>query len=113
MDQSESVSACGAAITVLVAIELSKSAWVLAVHDPITDKISRRRLDGGDASGLISICERARDSAAGRSLIPSLSSAYSRPVTMGSGFSDAWSGRGSRAGSWIRQASKSTVGPGA
>jgi hypothetical protein len=62
MDQSESVGTCRAAVTVIVAIELSKLAWVLAVHDPITDKISRRRLNGGDASGLISICERARDS---------------------------------------------------
>src|SRR5437763_15930397 len=33
MDQSKSVGPCSAAITVLVAIELSTSAWVLAVHD--------------------------------------------------------------------------------
>lgn len=70
MDQSESAGICRAAVTVLVAIELSKSAWVLAVHDPITDKISRRRVESGDATGLISICERARDAVAGRSLDP-------------------------------------------
>ena len=70
MDQSESVSTCSTAVTVLIAIELSKSAWVLAVHDPITDKISRRRVEGGDATGLISICEKARDATAGRSLEP-------------------------------------------
>jgi transposase len=66
MDQSEGVDTCGAAITVLVAIELSKSAWVLAVHDPITDKISRRRVDGGDAAALIATCEKARGAAAGQ-----------------------------------------------
>ena len=70
MDRSESVGTCGGAATVLVAIELSKSAWVLAVHDPITDKISRRRVDSGDTAGLIAICEKARGAAAGRLLKP-------------------------------------------
>lgn len=67
MDQSESVDTCGAAIAVLVAIELSKLAWVLAIHDPITDKISRRRLNSGDTAALIATCEKARSAAAGRS----------------------------------------------
>ena len=67
MDQSEPVGTCDASVTVLVAIELSKSAWVLAVYDPITDKISRRRVDSGDAAGLIATCEKARDATARRS----------------------------------------------
>ncbi len=67
MDQSESIGTCDASVTVLVAIELSKSAWVLAVYDPITDKISRRRVDSGDAAGLIATCEKARDATVRRS----------------------------------------------
>jgi len=47
-------------MAVLVAIEPSKSSWLLAVHDPITDRISRRRLASGDAAGLIAIVEKAR-----------------------------------------------------
>src|SRR5260370_10407399 len=68
MEHSEPVGTCDAAVTVLVAIDLSKSAWVLAVHDPISDKISRRRVDSGDATGLIATCEKARGATAGRSL---------------------------------------------
>ena len=33
-------------------IELSKRAWLLAVHDPISSKGSHRRADGGDVEGL-------------------------------------------------------------
>jgi transposase len=43
----------GAGGVVLVAIELSKTTWLLAVHDPFTSKVSHRRVDGGDADGLI------------------------------------------------------------
>ena len=39
MDRNEGLSTCEAAATVLVAIELSKSGWVLAVHNPMTEKI--------------------------------------------------------------------------
>ena len=44
----------------LVAIELSKASWLLAVHDPTIDKISRHRLGGGDAAGLIALIDAAR-----------------------------------------------------
>ena len=43
----------GAGPAVLVAIELSKMTWLLAVYDPFTSKVSHRRVDGGDADGLI------------------------------------------------------------
>ena len=43
----------------LVAIELSKASWLLAVHDPTTDKISRHRIEGGDAGGLIALIRAA------------------------------------------------------
>ena len=45
---------------VLVAIELSRASWLLAVYDPTTDKISRRRVAGGDAAGLIALIGEAR-----------------------------------------------------
>jgi len=51
----------GAGGVVLVAIELSKTTWLLAVHDPFTSKVSHRRVDGGDADGLIALlggCQR-------------------------------------------------------
>jgi transposase len=45
---------------VLVAIELSRAGWLLAVYDPTTEKISRRRIAGGDAAGLIAVIGEAR-----------------------------------------------------
>ena len=41
----------GAGPAVLVAIELSKMTWLLAVYDPFTSKVSHRRVDGGDRTG--------------------------------------------------------------
>ena len=43
-----------------MAIELSKMTWLLAVYDPFTSKISHRRVDGGDADGLIALLGRCR-----------------------------------------------------
>jgi hypothetical protein len=34
--------------------------WLLAVYDPFTSKISHRRVDGGDADGLIALLGRCR-----------------------------------------------------
>ena len=47
-------------LAVLVAIELSRASWLLAVHDPTTDKLSRHRIEGGDAAGLIAVIGKAR-----------------------------------------------------
>jgi len=33
--------------TLFVALELSKSTWLVAIHSPATDKISQHRLTGG------------------------------------------------------------------
>ena len=56
----EQVRVADADAAVLMAIELSKASWLLAVHDPSTDRVSRRRVEGGDADGLIGIVERYR-----------------------------------------------------
>src|SRR5918997_753254 len=55
----------GAAPTTLsVALELSRSTWLVAMHSPIGDKISQHRLDGGDTEGLLALITRKRAQAA-------------------------------------------------
>src|SRR5918997_634541 len=58
--------ATGTPPALLVAIELSKASWLLAVHDPTTDKISRHRIEGGHAAGLIALIGAARRGAPSR-----------------------------------------------
>src|SRR3954468_1336027 len=35
--------------TLFIALELSRSTWLVALHSPAADKVSQHRLDGGDA----------------------------------------------------------------
>ena len=49
--------------TIFVALELSKSAWLVALHSPMADKISLHRLRGGDTEGLMALIERRREQA--------------------------------------------------
>ena len=51
----------------MVAIELSKMTWLLAVYDPFTSKVSHRRVDGGDADGLIALLGRSQRDIVGTS----------------------------------------------
>ena len=44
----------------LLAIELSKKSWITAVNTPLSDKISRHRLEGCDWKGLLELIERIR-----------------------------------------------------
>ena len=44
----------------LLAIELSKKSWIIAVNTPLSDKISRYRLEGCDWKGLLELIERIR-----------------------------------------------------
>jgi hypothetical protein len=44
----------------LLAIELSKSSWIVAVHAPLSDRISRYMLEGCDWKGLPELIERIR-----------------------------------------------------
>jgi transposase len=46
--------------TIFVALELSKSRWLVAVHSPIADKISCHGIAGGDTSALLSLIGRYR-----------------------------------------------------
>ena len=46
---------------IVAAIELSKSAWVIAVRLPTIDKVSVFRIAGGDIEQLCALLDRARD----------------------------------------------------
>ena len=41
--------------TMFVALELSKSRWLVAVHSPIADKISCHGIAGGDTAALLAM----------------------------------------------------------
>ena len=39
--------------TIFVAIELSQKSWLVTMHSPDQDRISRHKLTGGDHAGLL------------------------------------------------------------
>ena len=43
--------------TLFVALELSKAKWLVGLHSPAADKISRHTIAGGDAPALLSLIE--------------------------------------------------------
>src|ERR1700704_1644609 len=51
---------CG---TIFVAIELSQKSWLVTLHSPGRDRISRHKLEGGDHAGLLALIDRERDRA--------------------------------------------------
>jgi transposase len=51
---------CG---TVFVAIELSQKSWLVTLHSPDRDRISRHKLEGGDHAGLLGLIEKVRSRA--------------------------------------------------
>ena len=63
--------------TIFVAIELSQKTWLVTVHSPDKDKISRQKVDGGDHAGLLALIDRLRDRAARRlGAVPAVASCY-------------------------------------
>jgi transposase len=60
MEPSTSLLTNTAPVTVYVALELSRSTWLVAVHSPVADKVSQQRLDGGDTEGLLALITRKR-----------------------------------------------------
>jgi transposase len=65
---------CG---TIFVAIELSQKSWLVTLHSPDRDRISRHKLAGGDHAGLLALIGRERDRtsrAAGG--VPAVASCY-------------------------------------
>jgi transposase len=56
-------SHCG---TIFVAIELSQKTWLVTLHSPDRDRISRHKLDGGDHTGLLTLLDSVRARASGK-----------------------------------------------
>jgi len=54
---------CG---TIFVALELSQKTWLVTLHSPDRDRISRHKLEGGDHAGLLALLESVRTRAAGK-----------------------------------------------
>lgn len=52
---------CG---TIFVAIELSQKTWLVTLHSPDRDRMSRHKLEGGDHAGLLGLLEGIRTRAA-------------------------------------------------
>jgi transposase len=46
--------------TIFVAIELSQRSWLVTLHSPDRDRISRHKLEGGDHAGLLALIEGVR-----------------------------------------------------
>ena len=46
--------------TIFVAIELSQKSWLMTIHSPDRDRISRHKLVGGDHVGLLSLLDKIR-----------------------------------------------------
>lgn len=68
------VDHCG---TIFVAIELSQRSWLITLHSPARDKISRHKLEGGDHAGLLALIDRERDRAIRtRGAAPAVASCY-------------------------------------
>src|ERR1700676_5391163 len=47
--------------TIFVAIELSQKTWLITMHSPEKDRISRHKLAGGDHVGLLALVDRERE----------------------------------------------------
>ena len=55
-----SVASHDETVCCLLAIELSKKSWIVAVNTPLSDKISRYTLKPCDGKELLDLCERIR-----------------------------------------------------
>ena len=65
---------CG---TIFVAIELSQKSWLVTLHSPDRDKISRHKVQGGDHASLLALINRVRDRAVQRlGSVPAVVSCY-------------------------------------
>ena len=63
--------------TIFVAIELSQKSWLITMHSPDRDRISRHKLEAGDHAGFLALIDRVRERAA-RALgtVPKVVSCY-------------------------------------
>jgi transposase len=62
---------------IFVAIELSQRTWLVTIHSPDRDRLSRHKLDGGDHAGLLALIDSVRTRAAGKlGSVPAVVSCY-------------------------------------
>jgi len=61
---TKSTPTAGHSGTIYVAIELSQKSWLVTLHSPDRDRISRHKLEGGDHAGLLALIEKVRTRAA-------------------------------------------------
>lgn len=63
--------------TIFIALELSQRSWLVTMHCPDRDRISRHKLEGGDHAGLLALIDRMRERAT-RALggVPAVVSCY-------------------------------------
>jgi transposase len=52
--------------TIFVAIELSQKTWLVTLHSPDRDRISRHKIEGGDHAGLLGLIEKVKARAAAK-----------------------------------------------
>src|SRR5712691_9257345 len=63
--------------TIFIAIELSQKSWLVTLHSPDRDRISRHKLEGGDHAGLLALIGSVRERAARKlGSAPSVVSCY-------------------------------------
>jgi transposase len=63
--------------TIFIAIELSQKTWLVTMHSPDRDKISRHKVQGGDHAGLLALVDRVRDRVVQRlGAVPAVVSCY-------------------------------------
>ncbi len=58
-----SLADAAAPATLFVALELSRSTWLVALHSPVADKVSQHRIEGGDTDGLLALIRRKQGQA--------------------------------------------------
>jgi transposase len=63
--------------TIFVSVELSQKVWLVTLHSPDKDRMSRHKVEAGDSAGLLWLLERVRERA-GRKLgtVPGVKSCY-------------------------------------
>ena len=59
-------SPADATSTLFVALELSRSTWIVALHSPVADKVSQHRVEGGDVAALLALIVRRQKQAEAR-----------------------------------------------
>jgi transposase len=61
---TESTPTAGHSGTIFVAIELSQKTWLVTLHSPDRDRISRHKIEGGDHGELLALIEKIKARAA-------------------------------------------------